>query len=158
MKQELPGWPLYHARTCVIGSLLVFQFTPYQFNCKLCLPPPPTPKVFYPISRSLFQMAKRRKHSISTFQKEWSTSWSCIQPVKEHMDKALCTVCKSTFGIAHQGKRDVQHHVEGYEHKWLAQIVNSCQSVSSFSPNSSSHGKIVIFLQLLFWNTIYCTF
>ena len=39
MKLELPGQPLYHARTCVIGSVLVFQFTPYQLNCKLCLFP-----------------------------------------------------------------------------------------------------------------------
>ena len=111
----------------------------YQLNCKLCL----FPKVFYPISCSLFQMEKRRKHSISMFQKEWSTSWTCIQPVREHPNKALCTVCKSTFGIAHKGKRDVLCHVEGSEHKWLAEIVNSCLSVSSFSPNSSSHGKIV---------------
>ena len=52
-------------------------------------------------------------------------------------------VCKSTFGIAHKGKRDVLCLVEGSEHKWLAEIVNSCQRMSSFPPNSSSHGKIV---------------
>ena len=86
-------------------------------------------------------MAKR-KHSVSTFQRDWSNLWPCIQPVRGHPDKVQCTVCNTTFGIAHQGRRDVVRHMEGSEHKRLAQVVNSCQSLTSFFTDRSSQDKV----------------
>ena len=88
-------------------------------------------------------MAKRRKHSVSNFQREWSILWPCIQPLKDHFERAQCTVCNSSFGIAHQGKRDVQRHLEGSDHKRLAAVVSSCQNLSSFVPDSTSQRKII---------------
>ena len=73
----------------------------------------------------VFWMAKRRKHSVSNFQREWFVLWPCIQPLKDHPDRAQCTVCNSSIGIAHQGKRDVQRHLEGSDHKRLAVVVSS---------------------------------
>lgn len=90
-------------------------------------------------------MAKR-KHSASTFQREWSTQWPCIQPVQGHSDKAQCTVCNSSFGIAHQERCDVERHVDGSEHKRLAQVVNTSHSSiipTSFFPNRIDKEKVV---------------
>ena len=85
----------------------------------------------------------KRKHSVLTFQRDWSNFWPCIQPVRGHPDKVQCTVCNATFGIAHQGKRDVERHLEGSEHKRLAQQVNSCHSLTSFFPDRLSQEKVI---------------
>ena len=100
----------------------------------------------------------KRRHSVSTFQKEWSKTWLCIQPVKLHSAKVSCTVCRSTFAIAHQGRRDVERHIEGSEHKHLAGIVNSCQSITSSLPDQAAHEtvtKLRSSLLVTFWSTIY---
>lgn len=60
------------------------------------------------------EIGVKRKHSITSFQKEWSKTWPCSQPVRRHPERALCTMCSS---IAHQGKKDVQRHVQGTEHQ-----------------------------------------
>ena len=88
-------------------------------------------------------MMSKRKHSVSTFQRDWSNFWPCIQPVRGHPDKVQCTVCNSSFGIAHQGKRDVERHLEGSEHKRLAQQVHSCRSLTSFFPDRLSQEKVI---------------
>ena len=73
-------------------------------------------------------------------------------------DKVQCTVCSSTFGIAYQqGKHDIEHHLdfEGREHKRLAKVINSCQSLASFLPDrSSSQMKVTV----LFTGFIICLF
>ena len=46
-----------------------------------------------------------------------------------------------SFGIAHQGKRDVECHLEGKEHKCVAQVVNSWLSLTSFYPDRLSQER-----------------
>ena len=58
----------------------------------------------------------KRKHSATSFQREWSKVWPCIQPLEEHPEKVFCTVCSSSFAIVHQGKRDVERHIQGVEY------------------------------------------
>ncbi len=84
----------------------------------------------------------KRTHSVSTFHREWSNSWPCIQPVRGHPDKVLCTVCKKTFGIVHQGKRDVERHLDGSEHKRLTQVVNSCQPLTTLLQDRTAQEKV----------------
>ena len=61
--------------------------------------------------------------------------------MRVHPDKVQCTICNATFGIAHLGKCDVEHHLEGSEHKRLAQQVNSCRSLTFF-PDQLSQEKV----------------
>ena len=98
----------------------------------------------------------KRKHFVSTFERDWSNFWPCIQPVRGHPDKVLCTVCNATFGIAHQGRRDVERRMGATEHKRLARIVNSCQSLSSQTDHRKRRSRMPrSSLQATFWNTIY---
>lgn len=85
----------------------------------------------------------KRKHSVTSFQKEWSKMWPCIQPVRQYPDKAFCAVCSSSFSIVHQGKRDVERHIKGSEHKRLSGIVNSCQTLTKFLPDRKSQDKVI---------------
>ena len=41
------------------------------------------------------------------------------------------------------GKSDVQRHLEGSDHKRLAVVVSSCQTISSFVPDSTSQRKVI---------------
>ena len=58
----------------------------------------------------------KRKHSATSFQKEGSKVWPCIQPLAEDPEKGFCSVCSSSFAIVHQGRRDVERHIQGVEH------------------------------------------
>ena len=89
------------------------------------------------------RIGAKRKHSVTSFQKEWSKIWPCIQPVQQHPEKAFCTVCSSSFSIVHQGKRDVERHIKGSEHKCLSDIVNSCQTLTKFMPDRQSQDKVI---------------
>ena len=78
--------------------------------------------------------------------------------LRGHPGKVQCTLCNTTFGIAHQGKRDVECHLEGSEDKRLAQQVNSCCCLTSFFPDWSSQDKVTnaeVLLLALFWSTTY---
>ena len=59
----------------------------------------------------------KRKHSATSFQKEWPKIWPCIQPLADNPEKAFCTICNSSFSIVHQGRRDVERRIQGMEHK-----------------------------------------
>ena len=96
----------------------------------------------------------KRKHSVSTFQKDWSKSWPCIQPVRGSPQRAVFNV---TFSIAHQGRRDVERHLDGSEHKRLAWVVNSCLSLASFLPDRSVLEKVTnaeVLFTAYIWNII----
>lgn len=64
-------------------------------------------------------------------------------PFLRNPERALCTVCNSSFSIAHQGKKDVQRHVQGTEHTRLSKIVNSCQTLTEFMPDKKSQEKVI---------------
>ena len=65
-----------------------------------------------------------------------------LEPVSGHPDKVQCTLRNSTFGMAYQGKHDIKRNLESRTHKRLAQVVNSCHSLTSLLPNSSSQKKV----------------
>lgn len=84
----------------------------------------------------------KRKHSATSFQKECPKIWPCIQPLAENPEKAFCTVCNSSFSIVHQGRRDVESHIQGMEHEQLVAVVNFCQKIKSFVPDQTAADKV----------------
>uniref|UniRef100_H3AIW8 HAT C-terminal dimerisation domain-containing protein n=1 Tax=Latimeria chalumnae TaxID=7897 RepID=H3AIW8_LATCH len=78
----------------------------------------------------------------SSFEKEWTVKWPCIQPLKNDPEKALCTVCNDTFRVTHQGKRDVERHLTT-EHKRLAQMFKVCKPLTSVFAAGTLQNKVI---------------
>uniref|UniRef100_H3B5F2 Uncharacterized protein n=1 Tax=Latimeria chalumnae TaxID=7897 RepID=H3B5F2_LATCH len=66
-----------------------------------------------------------------------------IHPLKNDPDKALCMVCNSTFGATHQGKRNVERHLSGSEHKRLTQMFKERKPLTSVFAADTLQNKVM---------------
>ena len=51
----------------------------------------------------------------SKSQAAWQKKWPCIAPVKDNPRMFQCTICFKASSCAHQGERDVTHHIESVQ-------------------------------------------
>lgn len=51
-------------------------------------------------------------------------------------------VCNTSFGVAHQGKRDVERHLSRAEHVKKAKVVKHCQPMTSFCTTDDDNDKV----------------
>ena len=70
------------------------------------------------------------------FKKEWTVTWPFIRPVQDDPYSFSCTLCRRQISCKHQGKRDVERHIEKRMHQDNVKATKN-QAQLSFSPMSS---------------------
>lgn len=73
----------------------------------------------------------------STFQKYWNKEWPFIKKGTT-INHFWCTICRVERSCAHQGRRDVERHVDSEGHSKKTEELRMNQKVSNFFPPSSS--------------------
>ena len=54
----------------------------------------------------------------------------------------IVKVCNTSFGVQHQGKRDVERHLNGSEHKKNVKVTEKCQPMTNFFAGDSDQHKV----------------
>lgn len=75
------------------------------------------------------------------FNREWTRTYPFIKEVRGDVYSFLCTICRRQVGCSHQGRRDVERHIEKTMHK---ENVKATKSQSRFQPVQSTLTEKVI--------------
>ena len=82
------------------------------------------------------------------FNKDWTSTWPFIRDVQGDIYSFLCTICKKQVSCKHQGRRDVERHIEKSLHQANAKAAKS-QTSLPFQPMSSALADKVYYSILL---------
>ena len=75
---------------------------------------------------------QKKKRRMQKFLSDYSQRWPVLKPSDMGESYARCTVCQSSFSIAHGGANDCATHVNGARHRKYADTMSGQASINTF--------------------------
>jgi len=64
-----------------------------------------------------------------TFNSEWTATYTWLRCVDGEVDRTFCSLCKSSFSVAHGGEYDVKRHGACESHRKKGHQQETCKAV-----------------------------
>jgi hypothetical protein len=80
---------------------------------------------------------RKKARRLVHYRRDWEADFHWLQPVRDDVYKAHCTICKKIFSIAHSGKGDVKQHSTKECHV-KANSATSSKQIDNFFTRSTS--------------------